>query len=60
MMTTTGLIYTLVELNVQPDDVHLVVMLPSKLAISDLMGRVKGQKAIKLFKQFMHLKQNPY
>jgi len=49
-----------VELNVQPDHVHLVAMVPPKLAISDLMGRVKGQTAIKLFKQFRHLRQKPY
>ena len=49
-----------VELNAQPDHVHLVAMVPPKLAISDLMGRVKGQTAIKLFKQFRHLRQKPY
>ena len=31
-----------VEMNVQNDHVHLVVMVPPKLAISDLMGRLKG------------------
>ena len=35
-------------------------MVPPKLAISDLMGRLKGQTAIKIFKQFPHLKQKPY
>jgi putative transposase len=29
-----------VKLNVQPDHVHLVVMIPPKLSISDLMGRL--------------------
>ena len=49
-----------VELNVQPDHVHLVAMVPPRLSISDLMGIVKGQTAIKLFKQFRHLRQKPY
>ena len=49
-----------VELNVQPDPVHLIAMVPPKTAISDLMGRVKGQSSIKVFKQFRHLKQKPY
>ena len=49
-----------VEINVQRDHVHLITMVPPKLSISDLMGRVKGQTAIKLFKQFRHLRQKPY
>ena len=48
-----------VELNVQPDHVHLVVMIPPKLSISDLLGRLKGQTAMKLFQQFRHLKKKP-
>ena len=31
-----------VELSVQPDHVNLVVMMPPKKAISDLLGRLKG------------------
>jgi putative transposase len=34
-----------VELNAQPDHVHLIVMVPPKIAISALMGRLKGQRA---------------
>ena len=49
-----------IELNVQPDHVHLIVMVPPKRSISDIMGRVKGQTAIKVFKQFRHLRQKPY
>jgi putative transposase len=49
-----------VELNVQPDHVHLVLMIPPKLAISDLLGRLKGQTSMKLFQQFRHLKKKPY
>ncbi len=49
-----------IELNVQRDHVHLIMMIPPKVAISDLMGRVKGQTSIKLFKQFHQLRKKPY
>ena len=49
-----------VELNVQPDHVHLVVMIPPKVTISELVGRLKGQRSMKLFHQFRHLKKKPY
>jgi putative transposase len=49
-----------VELNVQSDHVHMVVMIPPKLSISDLLGRLKGQTSMKLFQQFRHLKKKPY
>lgn len=48
------------ELNVQRDHVHLIVMIPPKVAISDLMGRVKGQTSMKLFKQFREFRKKPY
>ncbi|WP_028321716.1 IS200/IS605 family transposase [Desulfatiglans anilini] len=49
-----------VELNVQPDHVHLVAMIPAKVGISQLLGRLKGQTSIRLFHQFRHLKKKPY
>jgi putative transposase len=48
------------ELKVQKDHVHIIIMIPPKVAISDLMGRVKGQTSIKLFKQFHQLRKKPY
>jgi len=42
----------LVELNVQPDHVHLLVKVPPKLSISKLMGTVKGKSAIQVFNSF--------
>jgi len=50
----------LIELNVQPDHVHLVVMIPPKVSISELLGRLKGQTSMKLFHQFRYLKKKPY
>lgn len=49
-----------VELNVQPEHVHLLVMVPPKVSISDLVGILKGRTAIRIFKQFPHLKKKPY
>lgn len=46
-----------VELNVQPDHVHLVMMVPPKTALSQLMGRLKGQASMRLFHQFRNLKK---
>lgn len=48
------------ELNVQIDHVHLVVSIPPKVSVSQLMGIVKGKLAIKLFKSYPSLKEKPY
>ncbi len=50
----------IVELNVQPDHVHLLIKVPSKKSISELLGAVKGRTAIRIFKQFPHLRKKPY
>lgn len=49
-----------VELNVQIDHVHLLVMVVPKISISDFVGIVKGRTAIRVFNKFRHLKQKPY
>ena len=49
-----------IELNVQPDHVHLLVMNPPKVSLSTLMGILKGRTAIRVFKKFPYLKQRPY
>jgi len=49
----------LVELNVRPDHVHLLVKVPPKVSISKLMGIVKGRTALQIFKQFTYLKEKP-
>ena len=48
------------ELNVQEDHVHLMVSIPPKVSISELMGTLKGKLAIKLFKSYPVLKKKPY
>ena len=43
------------ELNVQPDHVHLIVSIPPKYAVSEFMGYLKGKLAIRLFQQYESL-----
>ena len=50
----------IVELNVQTDHVHLLVKVPPKISISDLMGILKGRTAIRVFNKFKRLKSKPY
>ena len=49
-----------VELNVQPDHVHLLAKVPPKISISQLVGVVKGKSALRVFTRFPYLKQKPY
>ena len=49
-----------VELNIQADHVHLLVMVPPKVSISDFMGTVKGRSAIRVLNKFRELKRKPY
>ena len=49
-----------VELNVQHDHVHLLVMIPPKTSVSNFVGTVKGRTAIRIFNKFRYLKQKPY
>ena len=49
-----------IEMNIQIDHVHLIVMIPPKVAVSRFIGRLKGKSAIRVFSQFKHLKKSPY
>ena len=44
----------------QADHVHLVVSIPPKVSVSELVGTLKGKLAIKLFKNYPQLTQKPY
>ncbi len=50
----------IVELNIQNDHVHLLVMVPPKVSISDYVGTIKGRTAIRVLNKFKNLKKNPY
>jgi putative transposase len=43
------------ELNVQPDHIHLVVSIAPKYAVSEVMGYLKGELALRLFHQYEQL-----
>ncbi len=50
----------ILELNAMKDHVHMVVSMPSRVSISELMGILKGKTAIALFKGKHELKKKPY
>ena len=50
----------IVEMNVQVDHVHLLVKVPPRVSISELMGVLKGRTAIRLFNEFPSLRKKPY
>lgn len=45
----------IIELNVQSDHIHLVVWIPPKYAVSEVMGYLKGKLAIKMFQRYEKL-----
>ena len=50
----------IIELNVRVDHVHVLAMVPPKIAISDYVGMIKGRTAIRVFNKFRALKDKPY
>ena len=48
------------EWNVQADHVHMVLLVPPKVSISDLMGILKGRTAIRMFRNYPTLKTKLY
>jgi len=50
----------IIELNVQIDHIHLLVMIPPKVSISNYIGAIKGRTVIRIFNRFKKLKQKPY
>jgi putative transposase len=45
------------EINVQVDHIHMILSLPPKYAVSDVMGYLKGKTAIKLFNTVPNLRK---
>ena len=45
----------IIEMNVQVDHVHLVVWIPPKYAVSQIMGYLKGKLAIRLLHRYERL-----
>ena len=49
-----------VALSVQEDHIHLLVMMPPKVSISEFMGKLISRRAIRVFNKFQHLEHKPY
>ena len=49
-----------IELNIQVDHVHVLVMVPPKVSISGFVGTLKGRTAIRVLNKFRDLKERPY
>lgn len=45
------------EVNVQEDHVHAVLIIPPKYAVSQIMGFLKGKLALRLFDRFPELRK---
>ena len=50
----------IIEMNVQLDHVHVLVMIPPKVAVSNYVGAVKGRTAIRILNKYRQLKKKPY
>ena len=50
----------IMELNIQPDHVHMLCSIPPKLSVSEFMGILKGKTAIMMFKSYTSLRKKPY
>jgi putative transposase len=48
------------EITIMPDHIHMVAIIPPKLAVSELMGILKGKTAIAVFQQRKNLRTKPY
>lgn len=45
----------ILEMNIQPDHIHLVISIPPKYSVSAFMGFLKGKLALKLFNKYERL-----
>jgi len=50
----------ILEISVKKDHIYVILSIPPRLSVSEVMGMLKGKKAIKLFKNFPTLRKKPY
>jgi putative transposase len=50
----------ILEMTIMPDHVYMVVIIPPKLAVSEVMGILEGKTAIAVFQQPKGLRTKPY
>ncbi len=47
----------IIEINIQVDHIHLLMIIPPKYAVSEVVGRIKGTTASQLRKRFKWLEK---
>jgi putative transposase len=47
----------ILECNIQVDHIHMIIVIPPKYAVSDVVGRIKGMTANRIRKKFAWLKK---
>ena len=50
----------ILEMNIKRDRIHVILSVPPRLSISEVMGTLKGKTTIKLFKSYPALKRKLY
>ncbi|MEA3287835.1 MAG: IS200/IS605 family transposase [Candidatus Marinimicrobia bacterium] len=50
----------ILEGNVQPDHIHMVLSIPPSYSVSRVMGFLKGKSAIQIFRKFKNLRKKYY
>ena len=50
----------ILEMNVKEDHIRLIISVPPRLSVSEVMGMLKGKTAIKIFRGFPFLKNKTY
>jgi putative transposase len=45
----------MIQQNIQVDHIHMIMIIPPKYSVSEVIGRLKGQSASKLRKKFTWL-----
>jgi putative transposase len=47
----------ILEGNVQPDHIHMVLSIPPSYSVSKVMGYLKGKSALQIFRKFVRLRK---
>ncbi len=50
----------MIELSIMPDHILIIIDIPLKNSVSEILGMLKGKTATKLIKSFQGLRKRPY
>jgi putative transposase len=48
----------ILKLNIQPDHIHMILVIPPKYAVATVVGKIKGMTSIELRKKFEWLRNH--